>query len=261
MRVKKERIPKKNNIGAQSIDRALSILNCFDFHHQTLTASQLSKKLGLTSPTTQRMLRSLVSHRLLEYNDKAGYYQLGFRSFELGCIAQCSIPMIDEAKEIMLKLHHETVQTVRLAIVDGDEFVNISSIDSNDVFGIYSPVGIRRPLVSGSFGKAILSTYPQQYLQEYLLVHTLPALTSNSITDKSLYMNELSIVRARGFATDKEEFCNGVCSVAAPIAGTDGLAIGVIAVTFPVIKFTEAKVAEWGQLVRQGGLSLSKNLS
>lgn len=257
---KKGKMPNNNNTGTQAIDRALSILNCFDFQHQTWDAQQLSTKLDLTIATTKRILRALESQNLLKQIGKAGNYELGLRIFELGAVAHSRISLVGEAKEILQKLYDETKQTIRLVEVDSDEYLYIYNIENNDAFRIISPVGIRRPLLLGSLGKSILSTYPPSLLDQFLSEHQFIQYTINTITDKPAYLQELARVREKGFATDREEVYNGVCSVAAPIIAKDGLAIGGIAVVFPVLDFNEEIMFEWGKLVRQGGINLSRRL-
>lgn len=257
----KETAPKKNKTGTQAIDRALNILSCFDFTHPVWGSTELSKKLNLTISTTLRILKALESGKLLTLNNKTGNFELGLRMFELGAVASRRIALTDQAKEILVKLHDETKQTVHLVIVDGDEMLYVRYIESSDAFRVFSPAGLRRSLATGSLGKAILSTYSQPLLDQYFSKHQLVQYTSRSITDRTLYIEELTKVREQGFATDREELFNGVCAIAAPITGRSGLAIGGVAVVFPALRFDEVKMSEWGQLVRQGGLTISARLS
>lgn len=250
-----------HNNGAQAIHRAMGILNCFDFQHQTWDAQQLSQKLELTIVTTKRILRALESQRLLKHNDKTGNYELGIRIFELGAVAHSRISLVEEAKEILQKLYDETKQTIRLVKVDGDDYLYIYNIENNDAFRIISPVGTRRSLLRGSIGKAILSRYSPLLLDDFLSRNQFIQYTTNTITDRRVYLQELDKVRERGFATDKEGVYNGVCSVASPIIGKDGLPVGAIAVVFPVLEFYEDSISQWGKLVRQGGINLSRLLS
>jgi IclR family transcriptional regulator, KDG regulon repressor len=261
MTKKRQKLPNGNSTGTQAIDRAMSILNCFDFRHQTWDAQQLSQKLELTIATTKRILKALENQRLLKQDDRTGSYELGLRIFELGAVAHSRISLVDEAKEILQKLYDETKQTIRLVKVDGDEYLYIFNIENNDAFRIMSPVGIRRPLISGSLGKSILSTYSPPLLDKFLSEHLFTDSTKNSIRDKAAYLEELAKVREQGFSIDREEVYNGVCSVSTPIVGKDGLAIAGIAIVFPVIKLDEDTVTQWGTLVRQGGFLLSRRLS
>ena len=68
-------------------------------------------------------------------------------------------------------------------------------------------------------------------------------------------------MRQQGFSIDQEELIHGVCGVAAPIAEGDLPAVGGIAVAFPSIRFDRDKILEWGQWVRQAGLTVAHRLS
>ena len=52
---------------------------------------------------------------------------------------------------------------------------------------------------------------------EYLHTKGLPKYTENSITDLDAYLEEIKKVRKQGFATDREEYLQGVNAVAALI--------------------------------------------
>lgn len=249
---------KKN--GTQAINRALRILACFRFNRPVWSATELSEELGLTLPTTKRILKAMESEGFLTRSLSAGGYALGLRTFELGMVASSSIALLSRTDEVLVKLREETNGTVHLVTVDGDDILYIRKIESPDVFGITSPDGLRRPLTTGSLGKAILSTYTPSMVEEYFSRHGLTAHTPRSITDRKSYIKELTKVRSQGFAVDQEELIHGVCGVAAPIAVGKRPAIGGVAVAFPSVRFNADKIFEWGQLVRQAGLAISHRI-
>jgi IclR family transcriptional regulator, acetate operon repressor len=247
--------------GSQAVNRALDILSCFDFSHFDWSASELSKKLGLTMPTTQRMLKALESKAFLSLNKRTGRFEIGLHVFELGAIFQARMTLIHQAKDVLIRLRDETKESALLGMIDGDEVVFVMRMDSLDVFGSVSPVGLRRPLVSGSFGKAILALYPQPAAEKYLSSHVLTQYTPRSITNKAIYIKELGEVKKLGYAIDREEVIPGICAIASAIAGEEGFAVGSVAVVFPAIRYSEIRIVEWGQLVRQAGLNISQRLS
>lgn len=247
--------------GTQAIDRALDILSCFNFSHPVWHATELSTLVGLTLSTTQRILKALESKGMLLRNPKTGTYELGLRAFELGAVASSRISLISQSKEILVRLREETNETVHLVSVYGDEMLYLTKIESSDAFGVTSPDGIRRPLTTGALGKAILSTYPPAMLEAYLAKHRLGAYTSRSITDPNSYIEELAKVRDQGFSVDREELFEGICGVGAPIVEGNGPAIGGISVAFPALRFDQAIILKWAQLVRQAVLTISYRLS
>jgi IclR family transcriptional regulator, KDG regulon repressor len=246
--------------GTQAIDRALEVLSSFDFATPEWGASDLSRRLGLTISTTQRILKALEAKNFLVINKETKKYEIGLKVFALGSVAYNRIRLLELTQNILIRLHDETKQTVNLAIVDGDEMFYIKHIESSDVFRIHSPVGYRRPLTGGSLGKAILSTYSKPALDQFFSRNKLIPFTKNSIIDTRLYLKELKIVKDRGYATDKEERFEGACGVAAPLCDVTGVAIGAITIVFPAMGYTEERMSEYGELVRQAGLSVSVQL-
>ena len=257
----KDNLPSRDEKkGTQSIDRALDILTSFNFANPAWDAAGLSHKLGLALPTVKRILDALESKGILTKDRKRKEYRVGLKIFELGGVAYSQISLVNLSNKILLRLREETNETVHFGVVLGDELLYIKKLESPDVFDMTSPVGLRRPLTAGSQGKAILSTYPLPLLENYLSTHVLEAYTPNSVTDPKIYIEQLAKVREQGFAIDREELFEGICAVASAITRGDGLAIGGISVAFSAINYDETKVLRWAQLVRQAGLSISRQI-
>jgi len=246
--------------GTQAIDRALSIMSQFDFVHKTWGAVEMSHKLGLTLPTTQRIMKTLEFKGFLAFDEEIGKFKIGLRVFELGAVVESQMMIVNRAKKVMNRLRDETNETIHLVVVDGDEMLYVKKVESVDAFGILSSVGIRRSLTTGSLGKAILSTFQNKMLKQYLSEHDLIQYTPRTITDKDRYFDEIVKTRERGFAIDREELFNGVCGIATPITEKHS-AVGGVAIVFPALRYDEKQVSEWGQMIRQAGFRISHSLS
>jgi len=83
------------------------------------------------------------------------------------------------------------------------------------------PFGGRVPIDGSSWGKVYYAWSGASVPEK------LESYTPASVTDRAKYEREIQEVRARGYATDREEFSSGVGGVAAPITssvGYEGLA-------------------------------------
>ena len=80
-----------------------------------------------------------------------------------------------------------------------------------------------------------------------LLAEPLERFTAQTITDAGLLLERLRRVRQDGYRLVREEFAEGIASVAAPVASGDGEVIAAVHVHGPSYRFpapgTEAKVA------------------
>src|ERR1700760_3270914 len=63
--------------GAQTVYRAISILETFRADHAVLTLAEICEAVELTPPTAHRLLRALRSHDLISFDERARTYSLG----------------------------------------------------------------------------------------------------------------------------------------------------------------------------------------
>jgi DNA-binding IclR family transcriptional regulator len=70
---KQDQSGSREKKGTQAIDRALKILNCFNFSRPVWDATELSGELGLTLPTTKRILKALEEKGILNQNGRTGF--------------------------------------------------------------------------------------------------------------------------------------------------------------------------------------------
>ena len=76
-------------------------------------------------------------------------------------------------------------------------------------------------------GKVLLAYSDTDYIEEYLS-QQLEKRTKNTITERSALLSELEAIRRKGYATDREEFGNGISCVAAPVFNYTGKVIGTV---------------------------------
>ncbi|MHB1547536.1 MAG: IclR family transcriptional regulator domain-containing protein, partial [Acidimicrobiales bacterium] len=62
-------------------------------------------------------------------------------------------------------------------------------------------------------------------------------------------VEELHAIRERLFSVNRGERIAGVCGIAAPVLGSDGVAVAALAVQGPEFRIPDARIAEIGPLV------------
>lgn len=70
--------------GAQAVRRALDVLHCFHDNGPDLSASDLARRLGLSTSTAHRLARTLLGAGFLEQDARTARYRLGPAMTELG---------------------------------------------------------------------------------------------------------------------------------------------------------------------------------
>jgi DNA-binding IclR family transcriptional regulator len=96
-----------------------------------------------------------------------------------------------------------------------------------------SGTGKRMYLHSTSAGKSILAHLPESEIETIIDEWGLPAVTSNTITDRETLFEELAEIRDRGYAFNNEENVEGLHAVGAPLILEDQGVIGALSISGP----------------------------
>jgi DNA-binding IclR family transcriptional regulator len=205
--------------------RAAMILDAFDGTTPSLSLSVLSSRAGLPKSTVHRFAEQLLELGWLERAN--GGYRVGMRLFEVGGLAERRNRMRDKALPILQQLSAATHCAVHLAVLDRSEVVYL---DKLPIRGLEVPTreGGRMPAHCTSLGKALLAFADDKEV-ERVIARGLPRRTATTITTADGLRAELAAIRKAGVSYDREEGCEGISCVAAPIRGS-GRAIGAVSV-------------------------------
>ncbi len=88
-------------------------------------------------------------------------------------------------------------------------------------------------------GKAILAFMPEDRIRSYLSLHRMARRTANTIIDVDRFVDHLRQVARVGFATDQEEFADGVSCVSATIFDRTEFPIGAYTLSMPSGRYAE----------------------
>jgi IclR family transcriptional regulator, acetate operon repressor len=146
-------------------------------------------------------------------------------------------------------LAQRTGETAYVAARNGPELVLLSSVPGYHPVSVSnSPVG---PIDHGharASGKLLLALAPDDARERYLAANPLKRMTRATITTRGELLKEFDRIRAAGWACDVEEFHDGVCCLAAPLAG--GAAPYALVLSAPKARF-EAHRDEYLDAVRR----------
>lgn len=195
-----------------------------------LSLGDVAGALGLAKGTTHGILRTLASVGFVEHDAGTGRYRLGRAVLELGEHRLDPNELRARALNWADGLAVQTGLAVRIgSLVDGEVLV-VHHVFRPDDSPQTLDVGSRQPAHATALGKALLAYAPS-------VLSGLPALqayTRRTIVDPPRLADELRSVRSAGIAGESGEWLAGSASVAAPIRGRGGLAVGAIGVSGPV---------------------------
>lgn len=236
------------------LERAFSILDCFQVEDHSLSLSDLSKRTGLPKSTVHRLAGTLVQWRALErVGDR---FRLGMRLFELGELVPQQRELRDAAIPFMEDLYEATHETVHLGVLDGTDVVYVQKIAGHQGAPAPSRVGGRMPAYCTGVGKAVLA-FSAPPLVEHVIEAGLKQRTPYTITTGQVFRQQLAEIRKRGIAFDREENTLGIACAAAPVFVAPGRVVAGLSVTAPTRRRDPESI---GVAVRTAALALSRTL-
>ncbi|HAT55371.1 MAG TPA: IclR family transcriptional regulator [Lactobacillus sp.] len=203
-----------NKLYGTVLIRAKEILDYLLNSETAPTLKQLSDGIGMTKPTTLKILNTLEAIKFVTRDEKAKTYFLDVSILAYGEKASEGFDIRSIVTPTLSRLRDETSETINLGIVNDNEIVLLDKFESPQSISLKSRIGGRMNMYSSSMGKAILSAYSDREMADYLDHTDLKKVTPNTITSSDVLMHELKTTRKRGYSIDDEEnevdiFCVG----------------------------------------------------
>jgi len=225
----------KNSIyRVQALERALDILDCFNFQNRELRLSDVVDRTGLNKTTAKRLIANLATRGYLQQDPQTRKYRLGMRLFELGGVVFSSFSLRRAAAAPMTGLQHKTGATVLLGVGMEDQLVYVDKREGDGMIRISSDVGWRRPLHYGMLGMVLMAGMESKEVDRILEKFPLKAHTPFSITDRDAFSLRLEEIRVQGYVIEKEEAVEGLIGIAAPVRDYSRQAVAALGIAFPV---------------------------
>ncbi|MET9954886.1 IclR family transcriptional regulator [Streptomyces sp. NPDC006339] len=244
-----------------AVTRAFDILELFLRSDDTLSAPEITRKLGLPRTTTHELLTTLAArHYLTAVPEQPGRYRLGVRTHQLGSRYAEQLDLAAEGRRVAQEIAQTCDETVHVAVLEDLDVIYIAKVDSTHAVRMVSAAGRRLPAHCTSVGKMLLASLPEAELDARIDGRELTAMTPRSITDPGALRTELAAIRARGTATEHRESNPDVSCVAAPVRDGSGRVVAALSISVPVIRWSEEREAELGALAARGAADLSLRL-
>jgi DNA-binding IclR family transcriptional regulator len=214
----------------QSVDRAIRILFALQGERR-LGIADLAVRLDLAPSTVHGIVKTLAAHHMVVQDPASGRYQLGPAVLRLGNVYLDSLELRSRAVRWSEELARRTGLAVRTGVLAGDDVVIIHHEPRPDGSRQMPEIGIVIPAHASALGKAQLAFLTEETTR--VLDSPLRSMTGATVTEPAELRKQLDEVRESALAEENDEAVLGESSVAAPIFGANGHAIGAIAVVLP----------------------------
>jgi IclR family transcriptional regulator, acetate operon repressor len=206
-------------IGA--VDNVLRLLAIFETQ-KVIRVNEVSRDMGLSRSTVHRMLSTLHYHRFVEQDDLSRAYRPGPALVDIGLAVVRNMDIRAMAHGVLVELAEETGETAHIGVLRGTEVVYLDSVESAQVVRTGSRVGWSLPAHATAGGKAILATLPEAELKDLYPDEKLAAPTAAAPQTRSVLIEQLAEVRARGYAINIAESEDDVSAVGAAVYDGNG---------------------------------------
>jgi IclR family transcriptional regulator, acetate operon repressor len=233
----------------QSLDRGLTILEGVAKSSGPVSLGELTKLLNIDRSSVFRLAGTLKRRGFLTYPAGRKDYVLGPSLWRLARKYDWGNMLIKVSHEELKLLASKTQETAQLAIREGNHSLFIDSAAANQVISISGRIGELTPLHCTAHGKALLSDVDAAELEAVFGNVPLQPHTKKTPVSLKQLAKICKETNARGYATDDEEYLEGVRCVAAPIRAEDGQIIGAIGISAPLTRFATERYEICGRQV------------
>jgi DNA-binding IclR family transcriptional regulator len=230
-----------------AVDRAARILSLLKTEAHEMTIAEISYATGWHKSSVHKLLVTLNYHGLVDRDEVSKRYSLGVALSEYGRVALNSLDVRYVAKSFLKMLVDYSGETAALAILRGTKITIVDVEWPQNLMRVSLTMGMVAPATTTSNGKAVLAYLPESQANEIIKTEGLPKRTKKSLTQIGAYRKDLAAIRDRGYATDFEEFQEGIVAVSAPVFDARGLPMGALSIAGPAFRMNKKKIWHYGK--------------
>lgn len=242
-----------------SVGNALELLKMVKAE-QGIRVAEAARALGVSPSTAHRLLAMLSFHGFVTQNATTRAYVAGPALLELGLAVVRGTSVRERARPVIEALHARIDETVNIAILDGPEILVIDAVRPDRFVRVGPRVGHRSPAHWNATGKALLAELDDGEIRRLFPAAQLPTATPKTLRTRRELLNELKLVRARGFATNLGEFEDEMGAVGVTIRDFDDRPVAAVAIT-ALLSRVEPRLDELADMVRQASLEIQARLA
>ena len=226
-----ERNENKNEVGVGAVSRLFAVLRALgDTVEGGERVTQLAQHIGLSQPTTHRLLRSLMDEGMVEQDGRSKRYRLSLDFFALAARAGNSGNLRELVRPALLRLSASLGDSLFLLALSGFDAICLDRSEGPFPIRTFTgDIGGRVALGVGQGSLAILAFLPEEE-RDTVINYNLPRLKDFHLYDEVFLRSEVENVRKLGYAGRNTGVLQGMAGVAVPILDREGRAVAALSV-------------------------------
>lgn len=190
----------------RSIERALSVLDCFEPNRPSQSLSEICSQLKLPKTTVFRILQALIDSGYV-INTTDLKFELSLKVLRLADGVRIDSDMVRLARPYLEEIAEATGETVALSCIDGDDRIIVDTVECKHPLQLVLKRGERNPRYTAATGIVFLA-YDAAGLEDFLKNHPHNAEATRKAVAQVL---------ERGFAATNDFRVKGSAGIAAPL--------------------------------------------
>lgn len=226
-----ERNNTAGEVGVGAVSRLFAVLRSLgDTVEGGERVTQLAQRIGLSQPTTHRLLRSLMDEGMVEQDVRSKRYRLSLDFFALAARAGNTGNLRELARPSLLRLSASLGDSLFLLARCGFDAICLDRSEGPFPIRTFTgDIGGRVALGVGQGSLAILAFLPEEE-RDTVIRYNLPRLKDFHLYDEVFLRSEVENVRASGYAGRNTGVLQGMAGVAVPILDREGRAVAALSV-------------------------------
>lgn len=214
----------------RTVMRAIDILDALSKKKEGYTIAQLTELLDAPKTSVYDILKTLQHRNMIIEESIRGsrVYKMGLQSFLIGSsylneidFSKVAIPYLEELAE---RMHATTF----MAVMNDYQVAYIYKHESSKSIITTANVGTRRPVNEAALGKSIIAFASDQVIRDTIAHTEFKPITKRTITSVERFIDEIKMVREKGYAIDDRENNDIQVCAAAPIWNAKGEVVASI---------------------------------
>lgn len=248
-------------MAVKSLVKAINILETLSVHGE-MGVTAIAQIVDMDKSTVFRILNTLRQLGYLAQNPNTQTYRLGFKVQDLAKSQMTIQSLIDRSRPHLLKLSIEAGEASKLAVLEGSNVLILDVIESQHVIKVNVASGRQFSAHLVAIGKVILAFLPEETVRAMFEGKNMLAATNRTLTNIEALLDDLRVIRERGYAVDDEECSPGLYCLAAPVFDMGNHVVAGISVSFPILRNRmQAERDRIARLLVAAGRNISTELS
>ncbi len=241
-----------------SLERGLTVLECFSRETPEMTISEISAITDLNPAVVRRCLYTLLH---LGYVGKKGkLFLLRPQVMNLGSAYLESTNVEEAFRPTLQELSDLTGDSAALSVMIDDDIIFLVYVSTIHTIHYYVGVGKRCPAYVTALGRSLLAFQPKEALEEYFKRVVLRRYTDKTVTSITKLKTLVNEARRQGYCCVLGELDPQIVSLAMPVFNAEGEAIASINCSTSTTRASAETMLERLPLLREAARKIEMEL-